>query len=137
MRRHATLLAGCAILAMSAGSAYADCAAELEALETGAGDAAVEVESGTGTQAGDSPAAESESAEAAEGAETAASEEATAEVEAEAGTQSGESVKSTEAAEAEQAEDETTRMAAIERAKAALTAGDEEGCMDALEEARS
>jgi hypothetical protein len=121
MTRHATLLAGGAILAMSAGAAYADCAAELERLE-GTGDAAVDVSGGTGTQSGETPG----------NAATGAEQPATAEMEAEAGTQAGEGVETSEAAEAEQSEDEGARMAALERARAALDAGDEQGCLDAI-----
>jgi hypothetical protein len=123
MKRHATLLAGAAMLAMSTGAAYADCAAELERLE-GTGDAAVDVSGGTGTQSGET------SGETAMGGE----QPATAEMEAEAGTQAGESVETSQAAEAEQSEDEGARLAALERARAALDAGDEQGCLDAIKD---
>jgi hypothetical protein len=42
------------------------------------------------------------------------------------------SVESTQEAEAEAAVDEGARAAALERARAALDADDEQGCMDAI-----
>ncbi len=155
-RLYAPLAAGCFAL-FAATSASADCAADLAELQQDAGGAAgAESQGGISkdgslaplqTEGEGSAAVTTETA----GADSAAPQEADGEAIAKDGTQApleGDDASagaapaiSGQAAQAQQeglgTEGGTARADAIARAEAALAAGDEEGCMQAVEEARN
>jgi hypothetical protein len=148
MKRHQTLLAGLAIAVLGAGAAAADCAQELEALDAGGGEIAKDgtlaplQDGGEGGGAAGVATSAQDAQAQQEGGETAAAEggagtaDDAAAVDQAAGGEAasgGEPVVGAETAAA----DAGDRDAAIERARAALAAGDEEGCMAAVEEART
>ncbi len=163
MKRYCGLMAGCALFVMSGAAAYADCAEDLAALHGEAGGAPgaiamdgslapLEDDADAGDTDGDSEAAsggettgsgaEAETQARGEGIskdgtlaplEGAGAEVATSQQDAQA-QQAGEE---TAAQEAESGSEGSARMAALDRAQAALDAGDEAGCSAALEEARS
>ena len=153
---YAPLVAGCALLVIGATTATADCAAELAAYQSGsaeaegggeiakdgslapmqtetAGDAAATT--GTAGEADDEAA--QEEGVAKDGTEAPMQEEtADTSGESEAGAAiSGQDAQAQQQADAPAGGD--ARAEALARAEAALAAGDEEGCMAALEEARS
>jgi hypothetical protein len=148
MKRYRGFLAGCALFAISGAAAHADCAEDLASLTAGGiskdGSLAPLQESATpdpgaaAAEASPNP----EAGESAAGAESISKDGSQSPFEG-AGDAVATSAQDVEAQQrgeptaAQQAENGSERAAAIERAQAALDAGDEAGCNAALEEARS
>lgn len=160
MTRYCSLMAGCALFVMSGVAAYADCAEDLAALGGGAEAGAPGAISKDGSMAPLEGASADDATGAASGGETTgpaapAQEEASGEGIIQDGTHAplegagAEVATSAQDAQAQQEGDEvaaqaadsgtedSARSAAIERAHAALAAGDEAACNAAVEEAQS
>ena len=139
------MMTTCALVLIGSTAASADCASELAALSGGA------AEPGAVPSLTPEGAASAEASGAAAGGEAIAKDGSLAPLEqpsAEGGDVAGRAMSGDDAAAqqageptaAEQAEgsgNAATRDGALERARAALAAGDEAACMDALAEARS
>jgi hypothetical protein len=158
MDRYRSFLAGCALFAISGAAAHADCAEDLAALTGEAGTAegiskdgslAPLQDSGTpdpAAAAGGAPAQGAEGAAEAEAGGEGISKDGSLSPLQGAGTavatsqedaQAQQQGEPTAAQQAESGSEGSPRSLAIERAQAALAAGDEAACNAALEEARS
>lgn len=138
-----TILAASAMILLGSGSAFADCREELAQLSGGGGiskdGSLAPLESGATPQTGDgtAPAAEGEGLAKDGSTEPlqADADVAMSAEDAQAQQQGGETAAA-QAAGVEGGGDAAARDAALARAQAALDAGDEAGCMAALQEAR-